>query len=340
MYELSPDKTSHSLPAVLGLTVLYYDHLLTFGREVSHIWPQPTSINTLLFFFNRYVAFIGNIGAAVLLLAGLGDSVEPTVFCVRTEGMAVYSCNLIARVRELILVVNQVGVAVILTTRIIALYNNSYTAIIGVVGFGLTLAGITSWALFGGHRSTPIISGSPGCHFVFSNATAFRLATAWEAQALFDAMVFALTVMRSLKMRKMHNMEISLTGEGILDIFLRDGALYFAVMALTNVANILTLYFAPPTAKGLLSTPASCISVTLCSRLVLNLYGAATPCQADSSTSPDEPMTTVMLTTCIELGMTVDEEDPNEVEQRAETHVVRQQRSTGPAKGHGHPTYH
>jgi hypothetical protein len=46
-------------------------------------------------------------------------------------------------------------------------------------------------------------------------------------------------------------------------------------------------------------------------------------------------MTTVMLTTCIELGMTVDEEDPSEVqvEQRAETHAVRQQqRSTGPAK--------
>jgi hypothetical protein len=46
---------------------------------------------------------------------------------------------------------------------------------------------------------------------------------AWEAQALFDVMVFALTVLRSLKMRKMHNMEISLTGEGLLDIFLRDG---------------------------------------------------------------------------------------------------------------------
>jgi hypothetical protein len=43
-------------------------------------------------------------------------------------------------------------------------------------------------------------------------------------------------------------------------------------------------------------------------------------------------MTTVMLTTCIELGMTVDEEDPREVEQRTETHAVRQQRSTGPAK--------
>jgi hypothetical protein len=82
---------------------------------------------------------------------------------VKTEGVIVYSCNTIARAREIILVVNQVGVAgallmcsgfhpltiqlAILATRIIALYNNSYTAIIGVVGVALTLAGITSVSL-------------------------------------------------------------------------------------------------------------------------------------------------------------------------------------------------
>jgi hypothetical protein len=43
------------------------------------------------------------------------------------------------------------------------------------------------------------------------------------------------------------------------------------------------------------------ISVTLCSRLVLNLYEAATPFTATSSSVP-EPMTTCVLTTGIELG--------------------------------------
>ncbi|KAH9171083.1 hypothetical protein EDB89DRAFT_1193700 [Lactarius sanguifluus] len=93
---------------------------------------------------------------------------------------------------------------------------------------------------------------------------------------------------------------------GLLDVLLRDGALYFAVMALANLANIFTFYFSRPALKGFLSTPASCVSVTLCSRLVLHLYEVATPASSIAESSP-ELVSTVNLTSRIELGMTMDD---------------------------------
>jgi len=108
-------------------------------------------------------------------------------------------------------------------------------------------------------------------------------------------------------MRKVHGIPISLTGEGLLDIFLRDGALFFAVMALANVANIYTLYFSGPGFKGAFNTASSCIASALCSRLVLNLYEAATP-DDTSSRSSHEPMTTVILTAPFELDIPTDDD--------------------------------
>ncbi|KIM74721.1 hypothetical protein PILCRDRAFT_695652 [Piloderma croceum F 1598] len=46
-------------------------------------------------------------------------------------------------------------------------------------------------------------------------------------------------------------------------------------MALANLANILTFYLARPTLRGCLSLCASCISVTMMSRFMLNLHSAA-----------------------------------------------------------------
>ncbi|KAI9508105.1 hypothetical protein F5148DRAFT_29670 [Russula earlei] len=138
------------------------------------------------------------------------------------------------------------------------------------------------------------------------------MAVAWEASALFDAFIFALTLMRTLKMRRSHNLAISLTGKGLVDVIVRDGALFFAVMALANFANIFTFYFSRPFLKGLFSAPANCISSALCSRLVLNLYEVATPDDTNLVSSRN-PMTTVVLTMPFEFGtMATDDERSEE----------------------------
>ncbi|KAG8794719.1 hypothetical protein FRC12_022234 [Ceratobasidium sp. 428] len=39
-----------------GFVVLLYDHLLTFGDEVQLVWSQPTSVVSVIFLVNRYLA--------------------------------------------------------------------------------------------------------------------------------------------------------------------------------------------------------------------------------------------------------------------------------------------
>ncbi|KAF8480229.1 hypothetical protein DFH94DRAFT_830774 [Russula ochroleuca] len=314
------DSILHSYVQIAAIMLFYYDYLLTFAAEVSHVWPQPISVNTFLFFLNRYFSVCGNIVAAFLLFADLGNSNQRSVLLstlaisrqCRTKVFSIYSCDIIVHAREALLVLGQIVVSATLATRTMALYHSSRTVVIGVLGIGIVIVGVTCWTLVAGGGSTFVPTSAPGCHYILSERSAIHLAAAWEASALFDVLVFSLTLMRTFKMRKMHNMAISLTGEGLMDMVLRDGALYFAVMALANLANIFAFYFAVPTFKGAFSTPASCISSLLCSRLVLNLYEVATPDNTGSGSSP-ELMTTVILTTRIELG-TFKDDDLSEVE--------------------------
>ncbi|KAK7457757.1 hypothetical protein VKT23_010096 [Stygiomarasmius scandens] len=55
----------------------------------------------------------------------------------------------------------------------------------------------------------------------------------------------------------------------------RDGAIYYGVMVLVNLANMITYYTMGSNMKGGLSTFASSISVTMMSRLMLNLHKTA-----------------------------------------------------------------
>ncbi|KAF5331481.1 hypothetical protein D9758_015494 [Tetrapyrgos nigripes] len=76
-------------------------------------------------------------------------------------------------------------------------------------------------------------------------------AIAWEALFAYDTVIFALTLRKAYEMK-------SFPGDlGLLQVILRDDCVYFAVMALTNLANILSYYFCGPYMRGGLSTFAS-----------------------------------------------------------------------------------
>ncbi|KAI6012069.1 hypothetical protein PISMIDRAFT_332445 [Pisolithus microcarpus 441] len=58
-------------------------------------------------------------------------------------------------------------------------------------------------------------------------------------------------------------------------LLLRDGAIYFGIVAIANLANIVSFYAAPELLKGGLSTFSICIAITMVSRLMLNLHKTA-----------------------------------------------------------------
>jgi len=185
--------------------------------------------------------------------------------------LAPQSCRSYTLFRQVLLVANQILVCILLTLRIYALYGTNLKILGYMVGSGAVLAIIACWSLFG-QKSAPAEQAS-GCHIGLSRTTAIRLATAWEALFIYDSIIFGFTLYKTWSSRRDHH--ITRIHVPLISLILRDGAIYFAVMALANLANILTFYLSGPFMKGGLSTFASSISVTMMSRLMLNLHETA-----------------------------------------------------------------
>jgi membrane protein implicated in regulation of membrane protease activity len=129
------------------------------------------------------------------------------------------------------------------------------------------------WSLFVLTKSDPP-SGGPilhGCHVATTATSAIHLAVTWQCLLAFDAVIVILTLLGGRSAWR-NAQQWRLTTSNLVTIIARDGTLYFATAALANLANIITLYTAPPLLRGVLTSPASVFSVMICSRLVLNLH--------------------------------------------------------------------
>jgi len=160
----------------------------------------------------------------------------------------------------------QFVVAVILIMRVYALYDRRRWVIwLFIIIAGADVA-VGCWGVISDGPTTipPIGQSVPGCMDPVGSKQGVHLAIAWSGQLGFDTLVFFLTLKKSF--------EIGRTGHRtLINILLRDGAVYFAIMTAANLGNILTLLLASPISKGVSSTCVNVISATTVSRLMLNL---------------------------------------------------------------------
>ncbi|OCB87006.1 hypothetical protein A7U60_g5897 [Sanghuangporus baumii] len=91
-----------------------------------------------------------------------------------------------------------------------------------------------------------------------------RIAAPWIVLMVCDATVFFLTLRKALQIWK-------LGASRLFQILIRDGSIFFFVMTMANLSNVLVLMLAPPFLKDVCTTFTSGISVTMASRLMLNI---------------------------------------------------------------------
>ncbi|KAG2140692.1 hypothetical protein DEU56DRAFT_290150 [Suillus clintonianus] len=212
------------------------------------------------------------------------------------------SCSNYVLVGQVLLFCQQVFVCVILSLRTYALYGCSrrllyWMAIIGLVSAAGGLVGSV------GRDSNSATDGN--CHEIYTAATSVRHGMAWVAMLVYELFIFVLTVFRTCKTKGFSRLSL-ISRRNIVDIIFQDGVLYFAAMTLINLPNILTYFLSSGVARGSLGAFTSCMSVTLISRLMLNLHGSidtgifSTPVQNDDSwTSLDVLTTRVNLQSAI-----------------------------------------
>ncbi|KAF9070479.1 hypothetical protein BDP27DRAFT_1446969 [Rhodocollybia butyracea] len=237
-----------------ALVILFYDHLLTLDSEIRLLWRRPRNAGGYLFFVNRYFA-LGNIVPAISLFS---TSFSPS------------SCQSLELYHQVFQSITQGIVTALFALRVYALYGLKKTVLIIFMGIAI-LGAVTSISLsfVGRDESTP---SDLGCHILLNSSNAASIAIGWEGLLIVDSILFAMT------MRKAYQTHFSLSGikvgRSLLSVIIRDGSIYFLIMALLNVVNIITLHISGPL-QGNLSAFVGCLSVTLMSRMILNLHQVA-----------------------------------------------------------------
>ncbi|THH12890.1 hypothetical protein EW146_g7278 [Bondarzewia mesenterica] len=234
-------------------------------------------------------------------------------------------CKTYEHFRQILMLANQVVVFILLTMRTYALIGMRRSRLTRILdmrskrpnGFNV------QWSLVGQHDT--VLSGVNGCHVEMTKSTGVHVAVAWEAQVGFDLLIFGLTIAKSTVSRRQRQAINSWirVETGLIDLIHRDGellpthtllltcsdrwgihsgilghtgAIYFAFMVLANLSNIFTFFFAPDGLRGVLSTFASCVSVTMMSHLMLNLHEAASSTHTSHDTSHSSEVTVAFTT--------------------------------------------
>ncbi|KAG1871487.1 hypothetical protein F4604DRAFT_1681591 [Suillus subluteus] len=278
--------------------ILIYDHMVTLPEEIRFIWCRPKILSSIFFLVNRYFALVGNVfGLFIDFLPAVSD---------KMAGSHLISAEVLTLLRELHLFLQQITVAFTLTLRIHALYGRNWRLLSCMVIIGLALMAGASASSYSDNNTTTYIQGSD-CHNTFT-AEAYVIpfighGLAWIAVFVYDLLIFVLMVFRTCKTRGL--LRLSLSSRDIPGVIFQDGifsvthVIYILnqenagviAMTLINIPNILMYYCGSVSThphlasrlanfltidkditRGNLATFTGCMSVTLVSRLVLNLH--------------------------------------------------------------------
>ncbi|KAJ7501819.1 hypothetical protein B0H11DRAFT_1991254 [Mycena galericulata] len=238
-----------------GLVILVYDHLLTMGSEVELIWYSRKRLSTYWFFVVRYLCLVCSATMLVFYFRDLSPE----------------SCSRLERGLEAFVLLQESLVVVSLTIRVVSMYAFNLWVLAAFLTIGGVASALALWTIIElGHPQMLTAPGMTGCHTAIPRSSALRLAGAWEAQLTIDLLVFGLTLRRAIAERSV----IQMVQGSLINRMARDGVMYFGIIVLANLANVLSLYFGDIIIAGILSWWTTSLSVTLISRLMLNLHRA------------------------------------------------------------------
>lgn len=249
---------------IFGITVLFWDHILMLDTEIQLLWKRKKFASAYWFFVVRYVSLGINIPGLVFLYINLSEN----------------ACLLWSIIYVFGIIAIQYIICIIMILRVYALYGGSKRILWALIGIGVALTGTVAYNAQGQHATT--LTVLPGCHPDLSKTSSYHSAGLWIALFVFDSMIFGLIVYNGWSLCRRRGISMPLH-----TLIIRDGAAYFGVVMLSNLANIATFFNNSPILPGALATFANCVSITMMARIMLNLheYAEQGVCTRDGSSS-------------------------------------------------------
>ncbi|KAF7299838.1 hypothetical protein HMN09_00990700 [Mycena chlorophos] len=256
---------------LISYTLLVYEYFCLLSAEVDRFWCKSRSRTTfpaILFFVNRYVTLLGNLPMVIVALWNAAPSARKT-----------------ATYHQFYIIITQGIVGIILVLRTYALYGRTRRILIALIVLALTTTALAAGGMLISLRAPDAgvsFGAAGGCVATKGRIQSLGLLMAWAAMGAFDCTIFGLTVYRTLRdgmwaqTGSLHSQFFGqFKGMRLLQILLRDGAIYFLVMVLFNVANMITFLVGNAFNRGLPSVLGNVLSSIMITRFMLHLRDPA-----------------------------------------------------------------
>ncbi|KAH7104378.1 hypothetical protein BKA62DRAFT_505116 [Auriculariales sp. MPI-PUGE-AT-0066] len=247
---------------VVSFTVLVWDHIITFNDEVQVIWKRKTpgsrGLLVYLFILLRYIA-------------PLGFTVQ---LCSYFFSPKIWTPEVCRRyvVFEGCMTVSALGiVSLMMFLRVYALYARSLYIAVGVLSLFTFQFIVQGWLL---SHAVPVVH-SPGiypagCSMLFGDEVGVWAPASAYFPIIYDTVIFGLTLFKTVSvLRNRRNKPAQ--GDWIMRALLKDGALFYFVMLLSNIPLVIMIATAEPGIRNIAAQWEFLITVTLMCRITLSL---------------------------------------------------------------------
>ncbi|KAI0315600.1 hypothetical protein OF83DRAFT_1173682 [Amylostereum chailletii] len=236
-----------------GFTIMVWDHIITFEDEYEYIWKGKKGPLIYLFFMNRYfipLSFIVNIFA---YFSHVWD-IDPRRLCNR---FVVYEGTM-----------TMLGITIsglMMFLRIRALYHRQPLIQCFVFSILLAFVVVNSWLLT---HAEPVFIQSPyiiSCTMIFSPSIGPIAASSAWLPLLYDTVVVLLTLIRTV------TSVWNRTAGTIVHVLLREGLAYYSVIFTVTLTLTIMIATADASVKNIVAQLELCLTVTMMSRITLDL---------------------------------------------------------------------
>ncbi|KAL5523958.1 hypothetical protein ACEPAG_8131 [Sanghuangporus baumii] len=213
----------------IGLVIMLYDHILTFGEEVRLVWQAKPSFAKWLFLANRYLVPMMLIGVALFMNDFSNNSLATTT-----------SCRRFFVITSLFGVIS-VGIAnVLVLLRVVNLWErNSKIACIMFFGFTISFCATSALMVVVLVKLIPGVVYFPEVHMCVSTMPVTEIKALWAAPMLFEVLVLLAVCLNAFDRPYAQNCEVKRA-------LARDGIGFFAALTALRVFNLLLATVARP----------------------------------------------------------------------------------------------
>ncbi|KAJ7479888.1 hypothetical protein FB451DRAFT_166016 [Mycena latifolia] len=246
---------------VAVLVMLVYDYFLTLPLEIEQVWKrQAWSLPKVLFIMFRYLTPMFQLGSI------MADQVTSwtTASCEQWIWWRIIVDEFLA-----------LATSVVLILRVYALFGRAKWVLAVMSSVIVMNIGVAFWS-FPASTSAPLPPGVTGCYIgpkSLHDITSGRIASLFISLLIIDTLIFLLTALRVYQSKRSAGYATPLT-----EIIIRDGFLYFSVIFLVNLGNVVLIESTkiPEDLRPINVEFTPAITTIMVTRLFLNMRRQAT----------------------------------------------------------------